>query len=209
MKMDKKYYIFNDLERIQKRNRNLVLASLFVVMVTVLTAIIGVSKAYEIAKSNAYVIHGGLRTPLSPLTNSERKLQLLTEGHVIQFHELFFSLEPDLDYIRNNIEKKALFMVDDSGKRLYGRLVEKKYFHDVVVMNYRYITRLDSIQLDFSEYPIPFVYYGKQEIEKENLKTYRKLITKGKIKEAGITENNLNGMQILDFEVVDNSDVVN
>lgn len=208
MTMNNKYHIFNDLQRVQKRNRNLVIASLFVVVITVVTSLVVVSKAHETARANAYLIYGSLRTPLSPITNSRRQLQLLTEGHIKQFHQLFFSLEPDLDFIKRNIEEKALFMVDDSGKRLYVRLVEKKYFHDVVVMDYRYITELDSIRLDFSKYPIPFIYYGKQEIEKGNSKTYRKLITTGKIKEAGITENNLNGMKIFDFEVLDNSDLV-
>jgi hypothetical protein len=99
-------------------------------------------------------------------------------------------------------------MVDNSGKRLYVRLVEKKYFHDVVMNDYRYLIELDSVVVDYSKYPFPFTYYGKQAIEKGKQTTYRNLITKGVVKETGITANNLNGLKIMEFEVLDNSDII-
>ena len=206
--MKQHYYIFNDIERVQKRNRNLVYMALGVVVLTVSISMILIHQAHQQAKFNAYIIQGGLRTPIEPLTNPKKQLTLLTEGHLNQFHELFFSLEPDLEHIRKNIEKKALFMVDNSGKRLYVRLVEKKYFHDVVMNDYRYLIELDSVVVDYSKYPFPFTYYGKQAIEKGKQTTYRNLITKGVVKETGITANNLNGLKIMEFEVLDNSDII-
>tara|TARA_R110000744_G_scaffold135782_3_gene245402 strand:+ start:11819 stop:12442 length:624 start_codon:yes stop_codon:yes gene_type:complete len=205
--MKHEYYIFNDIERNQKRNRSLVYLALGVVLITVIVSMVLIHNAHKQARFNAYVIQGGLRTPIEPITNSREQLTLLTEGHIRQFHELFFSLEPDLDHIRDNIEKRALYMIDNSGKRLYVRLVEKKYFHDVVTNDYRYLIELDSVVVDYSKYPFPFTYYGKQSIEKGKNTTYRNLFTKGFIKETGVTANNLNGMKIMDFEVINNSDV--
>lgn len=205
--MKQEYYIFNDIERNQKRNRNFVYLALGVVLITVIVSMVLIHNAHKQARFNAYVIQGGLRTPIVPITDSGEQLTLLTEGHIRQFHELFFSLEPDLNHIRNNIESKALYMIDNSGKRLYVRLVEKKYFHDVVMNDYRYLIELDSVVVDYSKYPFPFTYYGKQSIEKGKNTTYRNLFTKGFVKETGITANNLNGMKIMDFEVIDNSDV--
>ena len=142
-----------------------------------------------------------------PIRDAKENLEILCEGHVQNFHELFFSLEPDLNLIKRNIEEKALFMVDWSGNRLYARLVEKKYFHDVAMRDYNYFVELDSIQIDYATYPFPFTFYGKQAIEKGKSTTYRNLVTKGHLKKAGITPNNLNGIKIIDFEVVDNSNL--
>ena len=205
--MKHEYYIFNDIERNQKRNRSLVYLALGVVLITAIVSMALIHNAHKQARFNAYVIQGGLRTPIEPITDSREQLRLLTEGHIRQFHELFFSLEPDLNHIRNNIEKRALYMIDNSGKRLYVRLVEKKYFHDVVMNDYRYLIALDSGVGDYSKYPFPFTYYGKQSIEKGKNTTYSNLFTRGFVKETGITANNLNGMKIMDFEVIDNSDV--
>ncbi|WP_209403868.1 hypothetical protein [Pseudozobellia sp. WGM2] len=144
---------------------------------------------------------------MAPLRDAGENLEILCEGHVRNFHELFFSLEPDLDLIKRNIEGRALFMIDWSGNRLYARLVEKKYFHDVAMRNYRYFMEPDSIQIDYATYPFPFTFYGKQAIEKGRSTTYRNLVTKGSLKKTGITPNNLNGIKIIDFEVVDNSDL--
>ena len=178
--MKGKYEIFNDIAQSRRHNNRLVYSCLILMIAVFAIAIYFVVSAHERANNNAYVQN---------------------------FHELFFSLEPDLNLIKRNIEEKALFMVDWSGNRLYARLVEKKYFHDVVMRDYHYFVELDSIQIDYATYPFPFTFYGKQAIEKGKSTTYRNLVTKGHLKKAGITPNNLNGIKIIDFEVVDNSNL--
>ncbi|WP_377765828.1 hypothetical protein [Croceitalea marina] len=170
-------------------------------------ALLYVNRANHLARNNAYVLHAGQRLSLEPLRDRQRNLEILCEGHIRNFHELFFSLEPDLQLIKRNIEEKALFMTDNSGKRLYSRLVEKRYFHDVVMRDYRYIVESDSIEVDYASYPFHFTFYGKQAIEKGRFTTYRNLTTSGYLKEVGTTPNNLNGIKILDFKVLDNSDI--
>ena len=205
--MKGKYVIFNDIERSRKHQRNVVYLCLLLVVLTFGTSLHFIGKANERARNNAYMLHGGQRLSLDPLRDKQQNLEILCEGHIRNFHELFFSLEPDLQMIKRNIEEKALFMTDNSGKRLYGRLVEKRYFHDVVMRDYRYIVELDSIDLDYASYPFFFTCYGKQAIEKGRFTTYRNLITSGYLKEVGTTPNNLNGIKILDFKVLDNSDI--
>lgn len=205
--MEGKYIIFNDMEKSRRQHRNLVYLSLVLVVASFGLATFLVSKANERAKNNAYVLYGGQRLPLNPLRDTKRNLEILCEGHIWNFHELFFSLEPDLHLIEKNIDEKALFMVDGSGRRLYNRLVEKRYFHDVVMRDYRYIVELDSLDLDYSDYPFHFTFYGKQAIEKGRFTSYRNLVTEGYLKEVGVTPNNLNGIKILDFKVRDNSDI--
>lgn len=205
--MKDRYMIFNDIDRGRRHNKRLVYGCLVLVAVIFAIASYYVTAANERANNNAYLLYGGQRLPIAPIRDIQQNLEILCEGHIINFHELFFALEPELDLIRKNIEGKALFMVDGSGNRLYARLVEKKYFHDVAMRDYNYFVELDSIQIDYATYPFPFNFYGKQAIEKGKTTTYRKLVTKGYLKKTGITLNNLNGIKILDFEVVDNSDI--
>ncbi|WP_421803152.1 hypothetical protein [Flagellimonas sp.] len=205
--MKGRYIIFNDIDRGRRHNKRLVYGCLVLVAVVFAIATYYVTAANERANNNAYLLNGGQRLPIAPIRDIKQNLEILCEGHITNFHELFFALEPDLDLIKRNIEKKALFMVDASGNRLYARLVEKKYFHDVAMRDYNYFVELDSIQIDYATYPFPFTFYGKQAIEKGKSTTYRKLVTKGYLKKTGITLNNLNGIKIIDFEVVDNSDI--
>ncbi|MEM9647127.1 MAG: hypothetical protein AAF969_01510 [Bacteroidota bacterium] len=205
--MKGKYIIFNDIEKSKKRQWNLIYVSLFLVVLSFGLSFHQITEANERARNNAYVLHSGQRLSLRPLRDPKRNLEILCEGHVRHFHELFFSLEPDLSMIKRNIEEKALFLTDNSGKRLYARLVEKRYFHDVAMRDYRYLMELDSIDVDYSRYPFPFTFYGKQAIEKGRFTTYRNLVTTGYLKEVGTTPNNLNGIKIMDFKVLDNSDI--
>lgn len=205
--MKGKYVIFNDMDKSRKKQWNLVYFSFFLVVLSFGLANHQINKANERARNNGYLLHKGQRLSLEPLRDPKRNLEILCEGHIQSFHELFFSLEPDLAMIKRNIEEKALFMTDNSGKRLYGRLVEKRYFHDVVMRDYRYLMELDSIDVDYSSYPFQFTFYGKQAIEKGRFTTYRNLITSGYLQEVGRTPNNINGIKILDFKVLDNSDI--
>ena len=205
--MEGKYKIFNDIAQSRKHNNRLMYGCLVMMVAIFAIAIHFVVAAHERANSNAYLLYGGQRLPMAPIGDTGQTLKILCEGHIRNFHELFFSLEPDLELIKRNIEGKALFMVDGSGNRLYARLVEKKYFHDVAMRDYRYFLEPDSIQIDYASYPFAFSFYAKQAIEKGKSTTYRNLITKGYLKRTGISPNNLNGIKIIDFEVVDNSDV--
>ncbi|MDC6388847.1 hypothetical protein PP182_09150 [Maribacter sp. PR1] len=205
--MEGKYGIINDIAQSRRHNNRLVYSCLAVIVIVFGMATYYVMRADQRAKNNAYLLHGGQRLPMAPIRDVKENLQILCEGHLYNFHELFFSLEPNLKLIKRDIEGKALHMVDWSGNRLYARLVEKKYFHDVAMRDYRYFVELDSIHIDYGTYPFPFTFYGKQAIEKGKSTTYRNLITRGQLKKSGVTPNNLNGIKIIDFQVVDNSDL--
>ena len=98
-------------------------------------------------------------------------------------------------------------MIDDTGLRMYNELQEQKYFSNIVLGRYSIIMEKDSINIDYSSYPYQFEFYGKQRIEKGADISYRNLITKGSIKESGVTPNNLNGLIIENLRVINNKDV--
>lgn len=166
-----------------------------------------VYRTNESVKNRFYLLDKGHKVAAVRVTDPKRALNILCKGHIRTFHELFFSLEPDLRFIKNNIEGKALYMIDRSGERLYNRLVDQNYYEDVAKSEYSIEMEMDSIQIEYARYPYRFRFSGKQKIIKNGDTEYRNLVTTGYIEETTSTDNNLNGLKIGHFKVIDNSDL--
>ncbi|MBB3125234.1 conjugative transposon TraK protein [Mesoflavibacter sabulilitoris] len=201
------YKIFSNLEK-QKRNWTfLVIVCLVITFSTAFFCMHYVYKTNESVKNRYYVLDNNVKMPTVRIKSHRKAVDILCEGHITLFHDLFFSVEPDLSFIKKNIETKALYMIDDTGLRMYNELQEQKYFSNIVLGRYSIIMEKDSINIDYSSYPYQFEFYGKQRIEKGADISYRNLITKGSIKESGVTPNNLNGLIIENLRVINNKDV--
>ena len=98
-------------------------------------------------------------------------------------------------------------MVDRSGMRLYNRLVDQDYYEDIAKSGYSIELEKDSIIIDYSSYPFRFRFIGKQKIERDGETEYRNLVTTGYLMETKSTPNNLNGLKIVRFDVLDNRDL--
>ncbi len=205
--MDGNYKVFNDLSKIHKRSTNLLMLSLASMFCCALFSIYIIYKTNESAKNSYYLLDNGQKLASVRIKDPKRALNILCEGHVRNFHELFFSLEPDLRFIKENIEGKALYMIDHSGKRLYNRLVDQNYYEDVAKSDYSIEVEQDSILIEYSRYPFSFRFVGKQKITKNGDTEFRNLVTTGYITETKSTSNNLNGLKIIHFNVVDNKDL--
>ena len=203
------YKIFNDIVRLERRSNQLILLSLTFMFVCALSCCYFVYKTNESTKNSFYLLDSGQKLAATRVKDYKRAVDILCEGHVSIFHELFFDLEPDLEFIKKNIEEKALYMADHSVIRLYNRLVDQDYYEDIAKSGYSIELEKDTIIIDYSSYPYRFEFRGKQKIEKNNETEYRSLITTGYIKESKSTTNNLNGLKIVRFDVLDNQNLVN
>jgi len=206
MKKEETYKVFNDIYKSEKRGNKLVVLSLALMFSCAIICVYFNYKTSESAKNSFFLLDSRQKVATIRIKNSKRAVDILCNGHVSMFHELFFDLEPDLEFIKKNIEEKALFMADHSVTRLYNRLVDQYYYEDIAKSNYSIELEKDTIMIDYSSYPYSFKFKGKQKIEKGRKTEYRNLITTGFIKETKSTPNNLNGLKIIDFNVVDNSD---
>ena len=83
----------------------------------------------------------------------------------------------------------------------------QNYYEDVAKSDYSIEVEQDSITIEYSGYPYPFRFVGKQKITKNGDTEYRSLITTGYIMETKSTANNLNGLKIIHFNVVGNKDL--
>jgi len=205
--MNGNYKVFNDLSKVHSKSNRVLYVSLILTFVSTFLNIYYAYVTNESAKSNFYLLDNGQKLAAVRIKDYRRAIDILSEGHIENFHELFFALEPDLRMIKRNIESNALYMGDHSVQRLYNRLVDQNYYEDVAKSGYSIEMELDSILIDYSKYPFPFRFIGKQKIIKNGNAEYRNLVTIGYLVETKSTPNNLNGLKIIKFQVLDNDDL--
>ena len=80
-------------------------------------------------------------------TGTEVNLEVECKSHINLFHTLFFTLPPDDEFIKYNMEK-AMYLIDDSGLKQYNNLKEKGYFNTILASSATVTIMTDSIKVD-------------------------------------------------------------
>lgn len=139
---------------------------------------------------------------------SDRKDNIPVEArdHVKSFHKLFFSLDPDDKVIKQNITK-ALYLADESAKRIYDDLMEKGYYSGIISGNISQTIAVDSVIVDINKYPYPFRCYSTQDIIRTTSIVHRKLITEGYLRNVSRSDNNPHGFLIEKWNTIENGDI--
>jgi conjugative transposon TraK protein len=137
-------------------------------------------------------------------TGIEVNLEVEAKSHVNLFHMLFFTLPPDDDFIKRNMEK-AMYLVDESGLKQYNNLKEKGYYNTILSSSATLSIATDSVLIDLNN--MNFEYYGVQRIERETSILKRQLITQGKLRQIPRTDNNPHGLIITDWKTIVNKDI--
>ena len=137
-------------------------------------------------------------------TGIEVNLEVEAKSHVNLFHMLFFTLPPDDDFIKRNMEK-AMYLVDESGLKQYNNLKEKGYYNTILSSSATVTIATDSVLLDINN--MTFEYHGVQRIERETSILKRQLITSGKLRQIPRTDNNPHGLIITDWKTIVNKDI--
>lgn len=127
------------------------------------------------------------------------------KAHIAAFHDYFFSLPPDNDYIERQL-KKAMYLVDASGIAQYNTLKEKGYFSNLISSSSVITCTADSIQLDLNTKK--WIFYGKQKIERPSMITIRNLVTEGFLQDIPRTLNNSHGVLITHWKTIENKDLL-
>ncbi|MBW1655217.1 conjugative transposon protein TraK [Flavobacterium quisquiliarum] len=139
---------------------------------------------------------------------SERKDNIAVEArdHVKTFHKFFFTLDPDDKVIKTNITK-ALYLADDSAKRIYDDLKENNFYSGIISGNISQSIQIDSVSIDIREYPYRFRCYARQSIIRTTSILKRSLLTEGALRNVSRSDNNPHGFLIERFNTVDNRDL--
>ncbi|KAF2337778.1 conjugative transposon protein TraK [Flavobacterium nitrogenifigens] len=139
---------------------------------------------------------------------SDRKDNVTVEArdHVKTFHKFFFTLDPDDKVIKANITK-ALYLADDSAKRIYDDLKENNFYSGIISGNISQTIQIDSVSIDIREYPYRFRCYARQNIIRTTSIIKRSLITEGALRNVSRSDNNPHGFLIERFNTVENKDI--
>lgn len=156
-------------------------------------------------RHQVYVLDGSIPF-LAQRTKEEANFVMEAKADIQLFHQYFFNLAPDDDYIKWTLGK-ALYMADGSALKQKQGMDESGFFNDVVSSSATCTIICDSIKLD--EKTRKFTYYGTQTIRRPSRTLRRTLITTGGLINAPRTENNPHGLLITNWRTLKNIDLTN
>lgn len=195
--------IVKNIEKRIKINKNIAIATVIFAMVIV---IVGFTYSYKIvqdSRRSIYILDNGIPV-LVKQTDELLNRPVEYKAQIDLFHKLFFTLMPDDEYIKKNVDK-SLYLIDDTAKRERENLLEKGFYNQIISSNATVSVQTDSISLDLNTKK--FVYYGTQMINRKTSLIIRKLITQGYFKDIARTPNNAHGVLLENWNIVDNSEV--
>lgn len=168
-----------------------------------------VFSAYQFAekqRQKIYVLDKGKSLILALSQDLAQNRPVEAREHIKRFHELFFTLSPDKEAIESNVNR-AMFLADKSVYTYYKDLIEKGYFNRVISGNINQTLQVDSVVVDFMNYPYSASTHAKQVIIRESNITQRSLITKCTLINSVRSDNNPHGFTVENFEVLENKDI--
>jgi conjugative transposon TraK protein len=155
------------------------------------------SRVYILSAGKAFEAFASDRLP---------NLRVEATWHVRNFHQDFFTLEPDEQFIGQGL-KRALYLADGSAKRVYDNLKESGYYAGVVSGNISQRVSVDSVAVDLDSYPFYFKCYGTETITRTTSVVTRDLVTEGWLREVNRSDNNPHGFLIERWAIIENRDI--
>jgi conjugative transposon TraK protein len=139
---------------------------------------------------------------------SDRKDNVPVEArdHIKTFHQFFFTLDPDDKVIKTNVTK-ALYLADESAKRIYDDLKENGFYSGIISGNISQTIQIDSVNVDTRDYPYRFKCFSRQNIIRTTSILKRSLITEGSLRNVSRSDNNPHGFLIERFNTIENRDL--
>ena len=120
------------------------------------------------------------------------------------FHQYFFNLPPDNDYIKWTVGK-AMYMADGTALKQKQAMDENGFYSDIISSSAVCTIMCDSIQFD--EHERKFTYYGTQLIKRRTRDIRRSMVTTGYIESVPRTRNNPHGLLITGWRTLENKDL--
>lgn len=180
----------------------------FVILCACITGY-SVFSAYQFAekqRQKIYVLDKGKSLILALSQELSQNRPVEAREHIRRFHELFFTLSPDKNAIESNINR-AMFLTDKSVYTYYKDLVEKGYYNRIISGNINQTLQVDSVVVDFINYPYLASTYARQVIIRESNITERSLVTTCDLINSVRSDNNPHGFTIENFTVKENRDI--
>lgn len=154
-------------------------------------------------RAQIYVLDGDIPF-LAQRTKAEADFVMEAKAHIQLFHQYFFNLPPDDDYIKWTLGK-AMYMADGTALKQKQAMDENGFYSDIVSSSAVCTVVCDSIVLD--EHTRKFKYYGTQLFHRRSRDMKRSLITAGELENVPRTRNNPHGLLITKWRTLENKDL--
>lgn len=123
-----------------------------------------------------------------------------------RFIDLFFTLDPDLRVIKQNVNQ-ALNISDESVKSLNYARNEKGYYSQLINNSISSRVFTDSIVVDMSRQPYQATYFGRQELIRLTTTSVRKLVVSCYMRDVQRSNENSHGLLVENIKILDNSEI--
>jgi len=154
-------------------------------------------------RSQIYVIDGDIPF-LAERSKQEANFIMEAKAHIQLFHQYFFNLPPDDDYIKWTLGK-AMYMADGTAMKQKQAMEENGFYSDIISSSAVCTIICDSILLN--EHERRFTYYGTQLIKRRSRDMKRSIVTVGEIQNVPRSQNNPHGLLIVNWRTLENKDL--
>ena len=154
-------------------------------------------------RKQVYILDGDIPF-LAERALLEANFVMEAKAHIQLFHQYFFNLPPDDDYIKWTLGK-ALYMADGTAMKQKQAMEENGFYSDIISSSAVCTIKCDSIQFD--EHNKKFKYFGTQLIKRRSRDLRRSIITVGEIENVPRTQNNPHGVLITNWRTLENKDL--
>lgn len=171
-----------------------------------ITSIISALSFAERQRQKIYVLDNGKSLLLALQTDKVANRNIEATDHVKRFHELFFTLAPNVESIEHNINA-ALNLSDKRAYEVYNDLQEQGYYSRLISASISQSIIIDSVKLNMATYPYTADTYARMHIIRSNSITTKNLITTCCLIDIARSDTNPHGLLIEKFEILDNSTI--
>jgi len=199
--------MFTQFKNIDTAFRHIKRFSLFLIVACVILSGFSIYKSTELVsemQSKVYILANGKAIEAFSTTRKDN-LPVELRDHIKTFHNYFFSLDPDDKVINRNIAN-ALYLADESAKKMSDNLKEQGYYNNIISANISQEIEVDSISLDIDQYPFYFRCYARQRLIRSSSVMQKMLITQGYVRNVSRSDNNPHGFLIQRWETLKNID---
>ncbi len=204
--MEKTIRSFSIIENSFTRLKLITILTLGMATVVSAVSIIASLNFAEKQREKIYVLDHGKSLLLGLQSDKVANKPIEINDHISRFHQLFFTLAPNVESIEHNINA-ALNLADRRAYEYYNDLQAEGYYSRLISASISQSIIVDSIRVNYSIYPHTAQTYATMHIIRSNSVTTRQLITSCTVRDISRSDSNPHGLLIEKFEVLDNTTI--
>ena len=202
--MEKTIKTFSRIENSFKGLRLIAMIALASSTIVSATSMILALRYAQKQHEKIYVLDQGKSLLLALQSDKVANKPIEVKDHITRFHELFFTLAPNVESIEHNINA-ALNLADRRAYEHYNDMQEQGYYSRLINASISQSLTVDSVKIDYSSYPYNARTYATMYIVRSNSVTVKDLVTTCTVRDIARSDVNPHGLLIEKLEIMDNS----